>query len=421
MKLSSFGKKFSQGAGINSLMVDLGEAMKDENAIMMGGGNPGCIPEVQLIFQQAMRRIVEDDKLFRELTGIYDPPKGDSLFIRDLADLLRTEYGWPVNGDNIALTNGSQSAFFMLFNMFAGAFDDGSCKKVLLPMTPEYIGYADSGLAPDFFVSQRPTIEMLGPHRFKYHVDFDHLVINNDIGVICVSRPTNPTGNVLTDTEVAHLTELARAHDLPLIVDGAYGLPFPHLVFTEATPVWDDHLILCLSLSKLGLPAVRTGIVVAKPEVIKALSTINAILNLAPGSVGAVLTRELIASRKILTMSRDLLKPFYQQKAKRAFELLSQYLDGLPYALHEPEGAMFLWLWLRDCPLTSHALYTRLKDKGVVIVSGHYFFPGLEDEWDHQHQCLRITYSQDDDSVAKGLKIIAEEIHTLYAQSVSVK
>ena len=79
---------------------------------------------------------------------------------------------------------------------------------------------------------------------------------------------------------------------------------------------------------------------------------------------------------------------------------------------------IFLWLWLKDCPINSQTLYERLKDKGVLIVSGHHFFPGLdspEDQtWQHRNECLRITYSQDDALVEKGLTIIAQEIHAAY-------
>ncbi|MDI5434805.1 hypothetical protein MJM45_29760, partial [Salmonella enterica subsp. enterica serovar Kentucky] len=38
--------------------------------------------------------------------------------------------------------------------------------------------------------------------QFKYHVDFEHLHIGEETGMICVSRPTNPTGNVITDEEL---------------------------------------------------------------------------------------------------------------------------------------------------------------------------------------------------------------------------
>mgnify|MGYP006998137383 CR=1 FL=1 len=61
----------------------------------------------------------------------------------------------------ICLTNGSQTAFFMLFNLFAGVLPDGREKKICLPLAPEYIGYADLGLTDDMFVSTRPLSSVL--------------------------------------------------------------------------------------------------------------------------------------------------------------------------------------------------------------------------------------------------------------------
>ena len=52
----------------------------------------------------------------------------------------------------------------------------------------------------------------------------------------------------------------------------------------------------------------------------------------------------------------------------------------------------------------------------MLVVSGHYFFPGLpEDGWKHRHECLRVTYSQDDERVAEGLRIIADEVKAVWA------
>jgi valine--pyruvate aminotransferase len=415
MKLSTFGKKFSQQAGIISLMEDLGNALADGDMIMMGGGNPGFVPEVETALRESMLRITSDEASFRRLVGVYDPPQGEKTFIKAMAALLRERFDWPVGPEHIALTNGSQSAFFMLFNLFAGDFDDGIKRRILLPMTPEYIGYADAGLAEDFFVSVRPLIDEISEHTFKYRVDFDSLPLDDSIGAMCVSRPTNPTGNVLTDDEMRHLVAIAREKDIPLILDGAYGLPFPNLVFTDVNPVWDDHMILCLSLSKLGLPAARTGIVIAQPAVIKALASVNAIMNLAPGSLGAMLVTDLVQSGRILELSDTIVKPFYQAKALQAFRHLNEELQGLPYSIHVPEGAMFLWLWLKDLPISNFELYQRLKAKGVLVVSGHYFFPGLQEPWEHTRQCLRITYSQDDATVRRGLTLLAEEVRAVYS------
>lgn len=416
MKLSAFGEKFAGESGITSLMDDLGNALaSQQDMIMMGGGNPSLIPEVQDIFRQRMQEIINQPTMLDRFIGLYDPPQGEKEFISELAKLLHNQFGWNITADNICLTNGSQSAFFMLFNMFGGAFSDGSKKQIQLPLAPEYIGYADAGISSDLFTAGHPNIEYLDDHVFKYHVDFNDITIDDHIGAICVSRPTNPTGNVLTDDEVAKLDQLAKDHNIPLIIDNAYGTPFPNLIFTKAEPIWNENIILSMSLSKLGLPATRTGIVVANEEVINALTTTNAIMNLSPGSAGSLLALDLVKSGDIMRLSENTIRPYYENKANQAVAWVHQDFSGCPYYIHKPEGAMFLWLWFKNLPITSLELYERLKQRGVLIVSGHYFFPGINDpDWRHQHECIRLTYSQDATSVKKGISIIAEEVKKTY-------
>jgi valine--pyruvate aminotransferase len=400
MKFSSFGNNFSNKAGIVQLMDDLGDALSvNKSMLMLGGGNPGQIPEMQARFRQRMVDILDAGDQFERLIGDYDPPQGETRFREALAALLRREFDWPLSADNIAITNGSQSASFMLFNMLAGRDDAGAPRRILLPLTPEYIGYADQGVMTDMFTANRPTIEHLADHLFKYHVDFDKLTVGDDISAICVSRPTNPTGNVLTDDEVAKLMGLARRHDVPLILDNAYGTPFPHIIFSDATPVWDDNVILCMSLSKLGLPGVRTGIVIANEQIIRGLASVNAIVNLTTGGFGAALTVDMIESGEIISISNDIIRPFYQDKADQAVDLIRRQFAGYEFAIHKPEGAIFLWLWFPGLPISCAQLYQRLKDRGVLVIPGHYFFPGLSEDWEHKHECIRLTYSQPADVV----------------------
>lgn len=411
MDFSRFGTSFGGDAGIVQLMDDLGDAMAvNRDMLMLGGGNPGRIPEMERRFRERMRRLLEDGPEFERLIGEYGPPQGHPGLRRALARLLRDELGWQVSADHVALTNGSQSASFMLFNLLGGEHADGRVRRIVLPLAPEYIGYADQGVARSLFRSSRPQIELLDDVQFKYRVDFDAQHLGDDVGAICVSRPTNPTGNVLTDDEVERLRSLARAHHVPLIIDNAYGLPFPGIVFTGATPVWDEDVIVCMSLSKLGLPGVRTGIVVATPEVTRALAGMNAIINLTTGGFGPELALEMVASGEILRLGRDVIRPFYERKAAAAVERLRRDLAGHPFRVHKPEGAIFLWLWFEHLPITSQQLYERLKARGVLVIPGHHFFPGLEGEWRHRHECIRVNYSQDDDRVHAGLAIIADEV-----------
>lgn len=415
MKLSAFGEKFTRHSGILSLMDDLGNALADgHEMIMMGGGNPAHIPEVEAVFNTTLQQIHDDKTLFTRLTGTYDPPQGEKRFIKELAAFLNRHYGWKISERNIAITNGSQTAFFMLFNMFAGRNAAGEHQTIQLPMAPEYIGYADTGLGDDFFRANKPEIDFVDAHVFKYRVNFDQLTLDNNVGALCVSRPTNPTGNVITDAELERLDALAAAHNIPLIIDGAYGLPFPNLIFSDATVRWSENTVLCLSLSKLGLPAARTGIVIANEEIIQTLSGMNAIMSLAPTSFGPMLVTPLLQDDRILHLSNNLIRPYYQQRAQFCVDYLKRIMGDLPWAVHKPEGAMFLWLWFKDLPISSLELYHRLKAKGLLAVSGHYFFPGIEADWTHQHQCLRITYTREQATLERGLQIIADEVRSIY-------
>ena len=416
MKLSQFGTKFCAPTGIVELMDDLGTALNENpDMIFMGGGNPGRIPEAEAIFKARLETVLADPAQLHSLMGIYQSPQGDKVFREQIAGLLKKEFGWDLSERNIAISNGSQSAFFILYNMLAGTMPDGSNRSIHLPLAPEYIGYGDIGLTRDFFTATRPEIELMDNNLFKYHVDFSKLEVTDNTGALCVSRPTNPTGNVLTDREIEHLDEIALAADIPLIIDGAYGLPFPGIIFNDAKPHWNDNTILVLSLSKLGLPGVRTGIIVAREDIVQGYSNANTVVNLACGNLGPTIARELFSSGEILTLSNNLVKPFYKQRAQQAVDWFRAELGSLPYRIHSPEGAIFLWLWFEGLPITSQELYQRLKERGVLVVPGHNFFPGMDASWQHQQECIRVSYAQDGNTVKQGIEIIAEEVAKAYA------
>ena len=417
MDVSVFGRQLLGDSGTRSLMNDLGDIAAAGGAIMnLGGGSPSLIPAAEALFRRQMESLLRREGAFERAIGLYGGPDGDRDFAGALAGFLRREVGWQVSERNIAVTNGSQSAFLPLFNLLAGPMGDGRrARRILLPLSPEYIGYADLGIAPGLFSARRSTIRELDDQLFKYGVDFEGLDGVEDIGAICVSRPTNPTGNVITDEEVARLGAVARARGVPLILDTAYGLPFPGIVFGDATPAWDENTVACMSLSKLGLPGFRTGIVIANEEIIAALSAATAIFCLSPGRLGPAFATELIESGAVLGLVREVIRPHYAGRASRAVERLRAGLGDYPIRIHKPEGAFFLWLWMPGLPITNATLYERLKQRDVIVVSGHYFFPGREDDdWPHKRECIRISYADDWERIERGLDIIVDEVRRAY-------
>src|SRR5215471_9426311 len=222
---SVIGQKLTGHSGILELMDDLGRALSvDPHMRMLGGGNPAAVPEMQALVRKRMTELLAQGDTLDRMLANYEPPRGNPRFIAALAALFQREFGWDIGPQNIAITSGGQSACFYLFNILAGRFANGRRRKILLPLTPEYIGYADQGLEPDLFIACRPRIEWPSGREsrvFKYCIDFaavEDALRREDIGAIAVSRPTNPTGNVLSDAEVSRLSELAEKHGIPLIL-----------------------------------------------------------------------------------------------------------------------------------------------------------------------------------------------------------
>ena len=413
---SNIGSLLSGPSGIQELMDDLGQCLSiSPDMRMLGGGQPAAIPEVQALWRQRIREMLDDGAALDRALLNYDPPSGNHHFREAMADFLKRECHWEVASENIAVLPSSQTAFFMLFNLLAGETPAGK-KRILLPIVPEYIGYANQGLSADMFIACRPVIEERGAHEFKYRMDLDRVKITPDIAAVCVSCPTNPSGNVIGETEFAHLRNLTQQHGIPLIVDNAYGHPFPDVVHTGFAPHWEPGMIFSISLSKIGLPGARTAVIVADKEIIRALSNMNAIVSLANGNIGQSILQPMLADDTLPRLCREVIRPFYSTRSDTALATMTSAMgDKFPWAIHSREGGFFLWLWLKNLPIPAAELYQRLKKRKVLVIPGHYFFFGLDEPWEHSQQCLRLTYSQPENIVREGLEILADEVTRLYA------
>lgn len=420
MEFSSMGRRLNERTGINDLMDDLYEAIHSgrPNLCQLNGGTPAVLPEVTALWKKSMQRLL-DDGSFELMSRTYGAPRGFTPFRKALAAYLRDRMGWPVTEQNICLTQGGQMAFFLLFNLLA---DDRSAKnEILFPVCPEYVGYQAQSLSgPRLFRGVRPRIDLLGRHEFKYGVDFNLLDIRPETAAVALSRPTNPTGNVVTDEEMARLHQMAAKAGIPVIVDNAYGQPFPNISFVPSTTTWSENTVLCMSLSKIGLPGLRCGVVIARPEMIETIVNAVTVASLCPNDLGAALVEPYLCDGTLDDVCARVIRPYYEGRSRFMTELLHRYLpDDLPWRIHRSEGAMFLWLWVEGLPITAQQLYERCRSRGCYVNPGHHFFfalPPEDAEWKHRHECVRLSFTRTDEELDCGIRILAEEIVRAFAE-----
>jgi len=112
--MSRFAKRFTGFSGTAALMEDLGNALNNNPELLfMGGGNPAKIDEAEQCFAKHLQHIAQDPQALHKLVGEYQPSQGDPAFLEVLADFLCAQYQWPISAENIAISNGGQSAFLV--------------------------------------------------------------------------------------------------------------------------------------------------------------------------------------------------------------------------------------------------------------------------------------------------------------------
>lgn len=418
--LTQFGDQMSHLTGVRAIMKDIIETLragKGQSFINLSAGNPVILPEVEQLWRDCTADLLSQAE-YGEVVCRYGSSQGYEPLMEAVLTDFNQRYNLSLSDRNILITPGSQSLYFFAANAFGGYTIDGQLKDIVLPLSPDYTGYGGVSLFPEAVKAYKPTLEISDrPHSFKYRPDFNQLEITEQTGFVLFSRPCNPTGNVLSDEEVSRIAALAAPHNVPVFVDSAYAPPYPALNFTEMTPLFGENIVHCMSLSKAGLPGERIGIALGPEPIIQILQSFQTNLCIHSSRYGQAIAARAIASGALSHLAEKVIRPYYRNKFAVLEDSLDRFMpQAAPWYLHRGEGAIFAWLWFDQLPVTDRELYQQLKQYGVIVVPGNPFFPGLQEDWTHTQQCIRISLTASDEEIAAGIRHLATVITQLYQQ-----
>ncbi len=415
--LTQFGQQMSRLTGVRAIMKDIVETLQADPTvgwINLSAGNPVILPEIEDMWRRYTHELLDSDH-FGEVVCRYGASQGYEPLLEAVVDFFNRTYGWGITRRNVLITPGSQSLYFFAANCFGGYDAQGKMRSIVLPLSPDYTGYGGVSLTPGVLKSYRPTLDILAEHRFKYRPDFDNVQIDNTVGAVLFSRPCNPTGNVISEADVRQIVDLAAPYEVPVMIDSAYAPPFPNLAFTDMAPIWAENVVHCMSLSKAGLPGERLGIAIGDRKYILALECFQSNANIHSSRYGQAIAARAIQSGELAELSRTVIQPHYATKFDRLEAAFDREMpQDLPWYLHKGEGAIFAWLWLKDLPITDVELYHEIKQEHVIVVPGSSFFPGLQGEWQHTQQCIRISLTATIEEIEAGVVAIAKVIERVY-------
>lgn len=413
MQLSSRGRRLSRLTGIRSIMEDIAVAARDPDASLcnLSPGNPAHLPEVVTTWQQLSRTVLEEQ--FVELGTRYGPSRGVPVLVDAVVEYFTDRYGWPIDAGNVVVGPGSQMLAFLLTTMFTGA----GPRRLVLPRTPDYTGYLGLTLAPDGVVGVDPLVVEEGERRFRYAVDLAALGRRTDIGMMLVSNPANPSGSTLTPAELDALIGIAERRDVPLVVDNAYGDPFPSVVPGATPPVFHPHVINLFTFSKAGLPGLRVGFAIGPPAIVDDVVSCLANSVLHAAQPGQAVAARALTDRTIDDLVRDHIRPHYRATLASAQQILADTLPaGMDWRLHNGDGGLFCWLLVDHDWFDDLTLYESLRRRRTFVVPGRHFFAGDRAspfQLTHGRRCVRLSLTHGEAALAVGARRMREALEQM--------
>ena len=189
----------------------------------------------------------------------------------------------------------------------------------------------------------------------------------------------NPTGTSLSLDQRLRLLDMAHALELPLVEDAAYealryeGTPLPSLLALECQRVGLEEglVIYCGTFSKIVVPGLRLGWVVAPRAVIRKLVLIKQGADLHTSSINQMVMHD-VASRD-LPARIETIRTAYRTRRDAMLAALSRHMPA-GAAWSHPEGGMFIWVTLPDNFDTTEIFARSVSEAHVAFVPGQAFF-----------------------------------------------
>ncbi|QMS84594.1 pyridoxal phosphate-dependent aminotransferase [Candidatus Xianfuyuplasma coldseepsis] len=287
------------------------------------------------------------------------------------------------NAEEVIVTVGTTEGISIIVKSCIGKGDE-----VIIP-TPGYVGYE-----PLIKIEQATVREIdLSTSDFRITKEQLETAYNENTKAILITNPNNPTGKVLTMTEMDYIKDFVLKYDLLLIVDEVYSEIVFDGTFTSFSVYSElkDNMVLLDGFSKShAMTGFRIGYIVADILMIRQL------LKTHQYSV----TSATSLSQYAALAAKDEDSLFLVQELRKRRDFLCQELDRLGLAYVYPEGAFYVFVNIAEYSSSSIAFCERLLyTYKVATIPGESFLG-------HHNDYIRISYALPLEELAEAMKRI---------------
>ena len=325
----------------------------------------------------------------------YESSQGSLEFRNDLCNYY-SKHNIEVLPDDIITTVGASEALSFTMNSICDPGDE-----VIIP-EPFYANY--NGFAHASDVNVIPITSKIEDNFALPPIDSFKEKINKKTKAIIVCNPCNPTGYVYSKDEIIDIANLAKKHNLFIVVDEVYRefiyTDIKHFSILEDKRFYDNAILIDSTSKRYSLCGARIGFIVSKNSDFIQTCLKFALTRLSPPTLA------LVAARNALNCNENYIKSAINEYSNRRKVLISELskLNNIRYS--DPIGAFYsiIKLPIKDAEEFSKFLLTdfSINNESVMLAPASGFYSS-ENNGDDE---VRIAFVLNSEKLRRAINII---------------
>ena len=325
----------------------------------------------------------------------YESSQGPLEFRNNLCNYY-SKHNIEVLPDDIITTVGASEALSFTMNSICDPGDE-----VIIP-EPFYANY--NGFAHASDVNVIPITSKIENNFALPPIDSFKEKINKKTKAIIICNPCNPTGYVYSKDEIIDIANLAKKHNLFIVVDEVYRefiyTDIKHFSILEDKRFYDNAILIDSTSKRYSLCGARIGFIVSKNSDFIQTCLKFALTRLSPPTLA------LVAANNALNCNENYIKSAINEYSNRRKVLISELskLNNIRYS--DPIGAFYsiIKLPINDAEEFSKFLLTDFSiNKESVMLAPASGFYSSENNGDDE---VRIAFVLNSEKLKRAINII---------------
>ncbi len=346
-----------------------------EDVVHMEIGEPDLEPPPSVI--QGLERAIKEKRFY------YTTALGLWELRTSIAKYYWDYYRVDISPERVVITVGTSGAFLTAYSIL---LDFGDKVALADPGYPCYKNFAYIlGIQPVFIPVDEGT---------KYQITADMLKNLEDIKVLHISSPSNPTGTLYDEENLKELCQFCEERNIYLISDEIYhGLVYEGKERTALE--FYDRAIVINGFSKFFcMPGFRLGWMIFPQDLVR-----KAELVLQNLYISAPTLSQYAAVYAFDYPYLQRVKETFRKRRDTLYESLKE-LFNIPV---KPEGAFYIWADVSRYTDDAYSFCQELLEKVKVAIT-----PGVDFGRNKTQRFVRFAYTKDERILLDGVKRLRE-------------